>query len=107
MGSLPHNRYKNALFYIDGLIAKVLKHIDLQNTIIVITSNHGQEFNDNKQNYWGHSSNYSDVQIHVPLYVYLPEHNGQVINYRTNHYDIMPTLMSKFFIAQRQPVITV
>ncbi|MDP2514042.1 sulfatase-like hydrolase/transferase [Photobacterium damselae subsp. piscicida] len=56
MGSLPHNRYKNALFYIDGLIAKVLKHIDLQNTIIVITSDHGQEFNDNKQNYWGHSA---------------------------------------------------
>lgn len=95
--NLYHNRYKNALFYIDGLIAKVLKNIDLQNTIIVITSDHGQEFNDNKQNYWGHSSNYSDVQIHVPLYVYLPEHNGQVISYRTNHYDIMPTLMSEIF----------
>ncbi|MFG0905686.1 DUF3413 domain-containing protein [Photobacterium damselae] len=95
--SLYHNRYKNSLVYIDKLIAQVLAKVNLKDTVIVITSDHGQEFNDNKQNYWGHSSNYSDVQIHVPLYVYLPEHNGQVINYRTNHYDIMPTLMSEIF----------
>ncbi|EKM22762.1 DUF3413 domain-containing protein [Vibrio sp. HENC-03] len=95
--SLYHNRYKNSLYFIDSLIAKVLKNVDLENTIVVITSDHGEEFNDHKMNYWGHTGNYSDTQVHVPLYVYLPDHQPEQINYRTTHYDIVPTLMNELF----------
>ncbi|WP_440885682.1 DUF3413 domain-containing protein [Vibrio campbellii] len=95
--SLYHNRYKNSLYFIDSLIAKVLKHVDLENTIVVITSDHGEEFNDHKMNYWGHTGNYSDTQVHVPLYLYLPDHKPEQINYRTTHYDIVPTLMNELF----------
>lgn len=95
--SLYHNRYKNSLYFIDSLIAKVLKNVDLDNTIVVITSDHGEEFNDHKMNYWGHTGNYSDTQVHVPLYVYLPDHQPEQINYRTTHYDIVPTLMNELF----------
>ncbi|MFN1512992.1 DUF3413 domain-containing protein [Vibrio owensii] len=95
--SLYHNRYKNSLYFIDSLIAKVLKNVDLENTIVVITSDHGEEFNDHQMNYWGHTGNYSDTQVHVPLYVYLPDHQPEQINYRTTHYDIVPTLMNELF----------
>lgn len=95
--SLYHNRYKNSLYFIDSLIAKVLKNVDLENTIVVITSDHGEEFNDHKMNYWGHTGNYSDTQVHVPLYVYLPDHQPEQVNYRTTHYDIVPTLMNELF----------
>ncbi|WP_045369652.1 DUF3413 domain-containing protein [Vibrio campbellii] len=95
--SLYHNRYKNSLYFIDSLIAKVLKNVDLENTIVVITSDHGEEFNDHKMNYWGHTGNYSDTQVHVPLYLYLPDHQPEQINYRTTHYDIVPTLMNELF----------
>ncbi|HHF3088893.1 DUF3413 domain-containing protein [Vibrio alginolyticus] len=95
--SLYHNRYKNSLYFIDSLIAKVLKNVDLDNTIVVITSDHGEEFNDHKMNYWGHTGNYSDTQVHVPLYVYMPDHQPEQINYRTTHYDIVPTLMNELF----------
>lgn len=95
--SLYHNRYKNSLYFIDSLIAKVLKNVDLENTIVVITSDHGEEFNDHKMNYWGHTGNYSDTQVHVPLYIYLPDHQPEQINYRTTHYDIVPTLMNELF----------
>lgn len=98
--SLYHNRYKNSLYFIDSLIAKVLKNVDLENTIVVITSDHGEEFNDHKMNYWGHTGNYSDTQVHVPLYVYLPDHKPEQINYRTTHYDIVPTLMNELFDVQ-------
>lgn len=98
--SLYHNRYKNSLYFIDSLIAKVLKNVDLENTIVVITSDHGEEFNDHKMNYWGHTGNYSDTQVHVPLYVYLPDHQPEQINYRTTHYDIVPTLMNELFDVQ-------
>ncbi|HHP0480129.1 TPA: DUF3413 domain-containing protein [Vibrio campbellii] len=95
--SLYHNRYKNSLYFIDSLIAKVLRNVDLENTIVVITSDHGEEFNDHKMNYWGHTGNYSDTQVHVPLYLYLPDHQAKQINYRTTHYDIVPTLMNELF----------
>ncbi|EHH1078737.1 DUF3413 domain-containing protein [Vibrio parahaemolyticus] len=95
--SLYHNRYKNSLYFIDSLIAKVLKNVDLEKTIVVITSDHGEEFNDHKLNYWGHTGNYSDTQVHVPLYVYLPDHQLEQVNYRTTHYDIVPTLMNELF----------
>ncbi len=98
--SLYHNRYKNSLYFIDSLIAKVLKNVDLENTIVVITSDHGEEFNDHKMNYWGHTGNYSDTQVHVPLYVYLPDHQPEQLNYRTTHYDIVPTLMNELFDVQ-------
>ncbi len=95
--SLYHNRYKNSLYYIDSLIEKVLENVDLDNTIVVITSDHGEEFNDHKMNYWGHSGNYSDTQVKVPLYVYLPDRQPAQIDYRTTHYDIVPTLMNMLF----------
>lgn len=95
-----HNRYKNSLFYIDGLIGKVLEKVDLDNTIVVITSDHGEEFNDNKLNYWGHTGNYSQAQIHVPLYVYQPNKVVKEIDYRTTHFDVVPTLMDTLFTTQ-------
>lgn len=97
---LYHNRYKNSLYYIDGLIGKVLKNIDLSNTIVVLTSDHGEEFNDNGMNYWGHSGNYSQAQIHVPLYIYTPDQPAVRYDYRTTHFDLVPTLMERLFGEQ-------
>src|SRR3712207_9402754 len=56
-----------------GLTLDKLKQKDLlRNTVVIITGDHGQEFNENHCNYWGHSSNYSQWQIHVPLIYYYP-----------------------------------
>ncbi len=98
--SLYHNRYKNSLYYIDTLINDVLKNIDLDNTIVILSSDHGEEFNDHKMNYWGHSGNYSDTQIHVPFYLHVPNRNPEQIDYRTTHYDVVPTLMNMLFDVQ-------
>ncbi|EOI6604349.1 DUF3413 domain-containing protein [Vibrio parahaemolyticus] len=98
--SLYHNRYKNSLYYIDSLIGDVLKNVDLDNTIVVISSDHGEEFNDHKMNYWGHTGNYSDVQVHVPLYVYMPNRQPEQIDYRTTHFDVVPTMMNTLFDVQ-------
>ena len=35
-------------------------------TIVVVTSNHGQEFNETQSNSWGYDSNYSTYQVQVP-----------------------------------------
>ncbi|MDF2154406.1 DUF3413 domain-containing protein [Vibrio sp. CAU 1672] len=98
--SLYHNRYKNSLYYIDSLIGEVLENVDLDNTIVVISSDHGEEFNDHKMNYWGHTGNYSDVQVHVPLYVYAPDRQPEQVDYRTTHFDVVPTMMNMLFDVQ-------
>ncbi len=91
------NRYKNAVYFVDQLIGKDIQALKakglLKNTIIIVTSDHGEEFNDTGLGLWGHASGYDDYQIHTPLIVYWPGKSHQVIDYRTSHYDIVPTLM--------------
>lgn len=94
-----HNRYRNVLLYDDALIGEVLKKLTARglddNTIVIVTTDHGEEFNDNHQNYWGHGSNFSQPQVHVPLFIRWPGMTPRTIDYRTSHLDIIPTLMSR------------
>ena len=96
------NLYKNCFYYVDYLIGTILDELTelnlLDHTIVLITSDHGQEFNENKKNYWGHTSNYSDWQLKVPLILFEPnKEGGQVYDHMTTHYDLTPTLMSRHF----------
>ena len=93
------NRYKNSLHFIDNLVGKIIKQLEeknlLENTIIVITGDHGQEFNDNKKGYWQHGGNFSKYQIRVPMVVYDFEKKPATHNHLTLHYDIVPTFMKE------------
>lgn len=91
------NLYRNCAFAVDSLIGSVTKRLEenglLENSVVIITGDHGQEFNENKKNYWGHGSNYTKHQIHVPLLYYTPGCSPKVLSHRTTHYDIAATLM--------------
>ncbi|WCN10748.1 sulfatase-like hydrolase/transferase [Marinomonas mediterranea] len=93
------NRYRTALHFIDGQIKHIIDTLKetnkLDNTIVIITSDHGEEFNDTHKNYWGHGSNFSQNQTHVPLVILWPGKKHQVFNQRTSHYDIVPTIMTE------------
>lgn len=92
------NRYKNSVNYTDSLVGEVidtLRHKQLlKNTIVLITSDHGQEFNENKRNFWGHNSNFSDYQTKVPLVVRWPGKRPRKLDHLTSHFDVAPTLIS-------------
>lgn len=92
------NRYKNALTLVDQEIKTVYetlaaKHL-LDDTIIVVTGDHGEEFNDNHLGFWGHGSNFTHYQVQTPLIVAWPGSKPKTINYQTSHFDIVPTLMN-------------
>ncbi len=95
------NRYLNVAHALDEILKPLLNTLKdqglLKNTIVMITSDHGQEFNDTHQNYWGHTSNYSRYQLQVPFYLYWPNQPKQIISYPTAHYDLVPTLMQQAF----------
>ncbi len=96
-----YNSYLNTLNFIDLEIKKVLDKITdsslLDNSIVIITSDHGQEFNENHLNYWGHASNYSKYQVKVPLIIHWPRTAARKFTHLTTHYDVMPTLFPKVF----------
>jgi uncharacterized protein len=102
------NLYKNTAFFIDSLVGLVLSDLEskgfLKNSIVVISADHGQEFNDNKKNYWGHNGNYTAAQLQVPLFIYKPSGTHKEYNHWTSHYDIVPTILSDIFKC-KNPII--
>lgn len=93
------NLYKNCVNYDDIQIGRVLKSLReqklLDNTIVVITGDHGQEFNENGKNYWGHNGNFTKAQIGVPLIVKMPHTEPRVYTHTTTHFDIAPTILTE------------
>lgn len=91
------NRYKNALIIIDQQVKRVLEALknngQLKNTVVVITGDHGEEFNDNHLGYWGHASNFTHFQVQTPLIIYWPDQKPKTIRYQTTHFDLPATLM--------------
>lgn len=93
------NRYRNALHFIDGEVDRVLAALEatgeLNETLILITGDHGQEFNDTGRNYWGHNSNFSPYQIHVPMIARWKNWAAGTHAHMTSHYDVPATLLSE------------
>ncbi len=93
------NRYRNALHFLDESVADMLdrlaEHGKLDDTLVVLTSDHGEEFNDLGQNYWGHGSNFAAYQTKVPLLMSWPGKRARTVRHRTSHFDVAPTLMKE------------
>lgn len=104
------NRYKTSVHYVDSLVKEVLDMLeakgDLENTLIIITGDHGQEMNDNKLNYWGHNSNFTRPQIQVPFVMVGPGVNAQSsldVERLTSHHDVAPTLLKNYLGVRSNP----
>lgn len=89
------NRYINSVHHLDmqfGRIFSYLKdHQLLDNTIVVLIGDHGEEFMEN--GFWGHNSTFVDAQVRTPLVIYVPGMNPQISNQMTSHMDVIPTVM--------------
>ncbi|ACE84178.1 sulfatase-like hydrolase/transferase [Cellvibrio japonicus] len=92
------NDYYNSLVYVDHLLGEILQQLEqtgaLENTWVVITGDHAEEFNENQAGFWGHGSNFTRWQTQTPLLVRAP---GKVLPAHeprpSTHQDIVPTLM--------------
>jgi membrane-anchored protein YejM (alkaline phosphatase superfamily) len=93
------NLYLNSVHFVDSLAGEVLKVLEekslLDNTIVIITGDHAQEFNETKKNYWGHNGNFAKYQTGVPFIVLWPGKEPKEINEWTSHFDIAPTLLQE------------
>jgi hypothetical protein len=107
---LIKNNYKSTLHFVDNQVDRVLDDLRnrnlLDNTIVMITGDHGQEFNEYGMNYWGHGSNFGQYQLRVPMVVHWPGKGPQRINYRTENFDVAPTLMKGVLGCEQTPTET-
>ena len=90
-----HNRYLNSVHHLDSQLARITEHLQknglLDNTIVVITGDHGEEFMEKGR--WGHNSTFVDEQVRVPLVLWIPGRAAHAEGLRTSHADILPTLL--------------
>ncbi len=91
------NRYRTAVHYADSLIGSLLDDLRAQglaeDTIVLVTGDHAEEFNDLKLNYWGHNGNFSDYQLQVPFVLHWPGRATGRDARTSSHEDWVPTLM--------------
>lgn len=89
--------YDKAVGYTDRQVGRLIDFLEksgqLANTIIILVSDHGEEFLERR--YWGHfESNLHDEILKVPLLVRLPQmDNPCVIRRQVRTLDIMPTVL--------------
>ena len=90
------NRYRNAIHFDDSVVGRIIRDIkdagQMDNTIIVITGDHGEEFFET--GYYGHNTTFSSWQAQVPCILYVPGLKPQKIERLTSHYDLAPTMLS-------------
>ncbi len=93
------SRYKNSVAYNDKLFKDIidkLKQNNLyDNSLIIFTADHGQEFYE--YGYFGHNSSFSKAQTNVPFMVKLPKNMKDIkinLDKLTSHNDIVPTILS-------------
>lgn len=91
------NHYRNAVSYVDGLVGQIIERLEasglLHDTIVIVTSDHGEEFNDNRAGYWGHCGNFTEYETRVPFMMYVPGQKPRQVTGRTTHIDVPTTLV--------------
>lgn len=89
--------YEQSLQYLDTQIGRLMGYLDKvgydSNTMIILLSDHGEEFLDHGR--WGHwESNLHDEILRVPLMIRMPGWSGgQVIQRQVRLLDLMPTIL--------------
>ncbi|WP_194091335.1 DUF3413 domain-containing protein [Vibrio hibernica] len=105
--TLLKNRYQSAVSSADQSVDEILTAIKtkelLDNTIVIITSDHGMEFNDSNNNTWGSDSNFSRYQLQVPMVIHWPGKAPTVYTKKTSHLDLSATLMQDVLETSSNP----
>jgi uncharacterized protein len=92
---LLFNRYKNSVYDVDNSLSLMISALQrsgqLDNTIVVITGDHGEEFFEHGM--WGHTGNFTRTEVMVPMVMRGPGVAPGVESAPTSHVDVAPTLL--------------
>jgi arylsulfatase A-like enzyme len=85
--------YDSEIHYVDYYLGKLIRKFDLdQTSLMIISSDHGEEFLDHGE--LGHGNNLYRETINIPLIVKLPQSSQKkTVEKNVNLIDIMPTIL--------------
>ncbi|MDP2575394.1 DUF3413 domain-containing protein [Vibrio penaeicida] len=99
--------YMSSTMQADQLLASMFEQLEklelTDNTVVIVTSNHGTEFNETKSSSWGSSTNYSRFQLQVPMIIQWPGKEAVEFTHKTSHLDLSPTLMHQILGVSSNP----
>ena len=97
-------RYDSEINYVDVYLGALIKKLDLDNnTLIIITSDHGEEFLEHGD--LGHGGYLYQESINIPLIVKLPFNYKKEINEgQVNLIDIMPSILHMLNITPTEQI---
>ncbi|CAE6914497.1 Inner membrane protein YejM [Vibrio sp. B1FIG11] len=99
--------YEQSVKSADKTVAEIIADLEanelLANTIVVVTSNHGSEFNETNTNSWGANSNYSRYQLQVPMVIHWPGMLPAEFTHSTSHLDLSVTLLQDMLGVSSNP----
>ena len=94
-GGTARGRYQKSLRYTVGHLAElfaVLEEAGLRdNTIVVLTADHGECFGEHRKT--GHGATVFDEDIRVPFAIHIPGTPGAVLDQTVGTVDLLPTLV--------------
>ena len=105
--TLTRDAYDDGLAYLDGEIGKLFDDLDrrgvLDDTIVILTSDHGE--NHGEHGLIGHGRSLYDQEVHVPLLVFLPggAHAGEVVADPVSLRDIPATAVDLLGLSDGSP----
>lgn len=92
---IMRNIYDDKLGYVDENLKNFFDFLKNErlttNTLILLTSDHGQEFLDHE--YFGHSARFYDENLHIPLILFGSGIKKQSIENLVSQIDIAPTIL--------------
>ncbi|MCW8335222.1 DUF3413 domain-containing protein [Vibrio paucivorans] len=99
--------YAESVKQVDAELAKLYQQLEAleldNNTVVIITSNHGTEFNETNTNSWGSNSNYSRYQLQVPMVIHWPGKLAATYTHRSSHLDLSVTLLQDLLGVSSNP----
>ncbi|APW59829.1 sulfatase-like hydrolase/transferase [Paludisphaera borealis] len=105
--TLTRNAYDDCLAYLDAEIGKLFDDLErrgvLDDTIVILTSDHGE--NHGEHGLIGHGRSLYDQEVHVPLLVFLPggAHAGEVVADSVSLRDIPATAVDLLKLKDGSP----
>jgi arylsulfatase A-like enzyme len=99
--------YDDGIRYVDDSLKVFLTNLEamglLENTVIVFTSDHGEELGEHGR-LAKHSFTLYDELIHVPLIIHIPNGSPMKVMERVESIDIMPTILSVLKVPYGGPM---
>ncbi|MEW6113602.1 MAG: sulfatase-like hydrolase/transferase [Thermodesulfobacteriota bacterium] len=85
------NRYANAALFLEHEVMKLMRSLDLNRTVVMMTGDHGESMGED--GVFTHGSRMSEIQMRVPFLMVGKGVPPRTIATATVHTDVLPTLL--------------